>query len=191
MLPLPIMRRSLAALLFLSLAFGGLPAFATTLMGLSIADLTQSSELVVRGVVSATRCEKDAKSGRLYTYTTITPSTAYKGQPAKSIVVRQIGGSWQGMEQWIPGTPRLKVGQDLVLFLIRENGLHFLKGMSQGLFEVVRENGVEMAIQNLHGASVVTKDTVSGRLLPEAREEQRLPLAELQKQITVALRQKP
>lgn len=175
----------------LALALGGATALATTLMGLSIRDLTQGSELVVRAVVGASHCEKDAKSGRLYTYTTIVPSQAYKGRMTKSLTLRQIGGSWQGVEQWIPGTPRLRVGQELVLFLIRENDLFFLKGMSQGLFEIVRENGVEMAVQNLHGASIVAKDTISGRLLPETRDEQRLPLAELQKQIRAALRPQP
>ena len=188
----PLCRRlALFLLLALALAVQAPRAQATTLMGLSIADLAQGSELVLRGVVSASRCEKDPASGRLYTYTTITSGSAYKGKPAKSLVVRQIGGSWQGLEQWIPGTPRLLVGQELVLFLIRENDLYFLKGMSQGLFEVVRENGVEMAIQNMNGASVANKDPVSGRLQAEIRPGQRLLLGDLQKQISAALRSKP
>ena len=188
MFPRHLKRSFLGAFVLLALVVGGVPALATTLMGLSISDLTHGSDLVVRGVVSASRCEKDAKSGRLYTYTTIVPSTAYKGRSAKSLTLRQIGGSWQGMEQWIPGTPRLRVGQDLVLFLLCENDLYFLKGMSQGLFEVVSENGVLMAVQNMNGASIVAKDAISGRLLPETREEERLPLADLQKQIQAALR---
>ncbi|RJO64592.1 MAG: hypothetical protein C4523_17940 [Myxococcales bacterium] len=159
---------------------------ATVLWKMSVDDLARAAESVVRGEVTDVRTDKDQQSGRIYTYNAIQVREWIKGKTPETIVLRQIGGAYDGLEMRIPGTPRLAKGDDVVLFLKSDGQYHFLRGMGQGLFAVTAENGVETAVQKLEGAAVLAPDAAGKQAVQEG-QPLKLPLAELKAKIRAAL----
>ena len=79
---------------------------------------------------------------------TLEVSEVYKGNPAENIIVRVMGGTYDGIEYKLDRDPELKVGDEYVLFLREgdmykksEDDLHYeILAVSAGCFKV--ENGV-------------------------------------------------
>ena len=182
------MKRSLA-LIILMLLFSS-PAFATVLQAMSVEEMSLSAEAIVRGVVTDVSAFKDPKTERIYTLNTVSVTERIKGQSPDSVVVRQIGGTYQGMTVQVPGTPRFEVGEQVVLFLTKEGSLHFLRGMGQGGFSIVKDNGVEMAKQKLAGASLFKQNKTTGEKQVVHETGLNIPVKDLMTRIQAALKKK-
>lgn len=168
----------LSVMLILGFSFVFTNLFATVLVKMNVEDLTYAAGNIVMGVVDEVKCEKDAENGRVYTYNTIIVKQNIKGISDKKVVIRQIGGSYNGMEMWISGTPRFEVGEEVLVFLKKENSRYFLRGMGQGAFSIKEVEGKPMALQKTGNASLYSLNS-TGKASVEKAEPKTYELATL------------
>ena len=137
---------------------------ATTLLQLSLPQMTKDSTAIVRGTVA--QVSVLPRGSDLYTHYKIQVSETWKGASASSVDVAVPGGVYNNIRETVPGAPSLSAGQDYVLFLwTSKSGLTTITGLSQGLFPVVRAANGQLMISR-PVASAVTVDaaghTVAG-----------------------------
>lgn len=109
---------------------------ASTLQRLSLTDMIQKSNLIVRGTIQP-GTSAALRGSLIYTHYQLSVTTAFKGSPGATIDVAVPGGALKGIQQPVAGAPTLTAGQDYVLFLwTSKSGLTQVIGLSQGLFSV-------------------------------------------------------
>jgi hypothetical protein len=117
-------------------------ASATTLVRLSLDQLTQASTEIVRGHVASQETLWNAAHKRIYTYTTVAVDQTYKGNPASTLIVQQPGGTVGKVHVFVAGTILFHSQADYVLFLERSatDPSKFLPvGMMQGAYRIYRD----------------------------------------------------
>ena len=130
--------RKRTAILIMLLAGWGSLASGTSLVRMSVADMTRISNAVVRA-----RCmtnETGWQGGEIWTVTTFGVEETWKGATAIQIRVRLPGGSTGGLTSTIAGVPRFMPGEDVVLFLEAKGKSEFsVVSWMQGTFRVRRD----------------------------------------------------
>jgi hypothetical protein len=116
-------------------------ASATTVIPLSVEDLTQISSHVVEARALDSWPQWNAAHTVIFTYTRFEVLRALKGEAPSTIVVRQLGGTLDGTTQRVSGVRHWKTGEQAVLFLrpgeIRDGSL-VVTGLVQGNFMIYR-----------------------------------------------------
>ena len=147
-------RHALGLALVLVLA-GARPAHATVMRDVPLELLVAESDVIVRATVERVGVRLDLGTGHAEPHTVVSlrVTEAIKGEVDERIVVDELGGTTpQGLGTWVEGTPRYRVGEDVVVFLDRTaRGALRTYAMCQGHFEV--RHGVGGA------ADVVVRDT--------------------------------
>lgn len=105
------------------------PAFATTLLWMDVAELTQSSTSVVMGTVSAEETVADAPGVGLNRFSFQIDRTL-KGDLSGTVVV---------LNPLFAGAPAIAEGDEMVLFLYTRDGKTVLTGFQQGSFKIVTD----------------------------------------------------
>jgi hypothetical protein len=121
-------------------------AFATTLVRMSLAQLTQAATEIVRGHVTSQQTAWNPRHTRIYTYTTFALEQTYKGNPPSSLVVQQPGGTVGNVHVFVAGTIQFHPQSSYVLFLERSaaDSSKFLPvGMMQGAYRIYRDAGTQ------------------------------------------------
>lgn len=95
------------------------PASATTLARLSVEQMVDASDFVVRGTVQEVWSERDA-SGHIWTRALVDVAENLKNQAPPELVVEAPGGEYDGAVQEIALAPRYSVGEEVVLFVDRK-----------------------------------------------------------------------
>jgi|SRR6185312_128251 len=139
-------------------------ASATTLLQLSLPQMTKDSTMIVRGTVAQVSVQP--RGTDIYTHYKIQVSETWKGTPASTVDVAIPGGIYNKVRETVPGAPSLSSGQDYVLFLwTSKSGLTTITGLSQGLFPIVRAANGQLTISRPVASSVTvdaTGHTVAG-----------------------------
>lgn len=149
--------QSLSVVLILTLA-----ASATTIVPMSVEELTRAASHVVEAHALRSWTSWNAQHTLIYTYTTFQVSRTLKGNAADSVTVKQVGGSADGYTQKVSGVRQFQVGEDALLFLrpsVAADGTLVVVGLMQGNFrmaqtasgETLVSNGVAEAHQYDHG----------------------------------------
>ena len=120
-------------------------ASALSMKPYALSELWSESQVVARGSVIATRVYRER--GRIWTEFTLAPSEAPMRDRRDSTTSRRdvvnfalLGGTLDGITQVIPGTPRLTVGQELIVFLrCRAAQSCSPVGLGQGIWTPQRE----------------------------------------------------
>ncbi len=113
------------------------PAHATTLVSMSIEQLTQASSDIVQGRVVNQECGWNAAHTQIVTITTLAVSQSLRGKAAATVRVRQLGGTVGNLTVTIPGDVVFRPQGEYVVFLEpAEGSTYHVVGMSQGLFPV-------------------------------------------------------
>lgn len=118
------------------------PAQGTTLVRLSLDQLSQASSAVVRGRVVRQESGWNPEHTQIVTLTTISLGQALKGHPPSALVVEQPGGVVGHIRMWVPGVAFLRPQAEYTLFLepsAAHPSRYLLVGMSQGAFRVYRD----------------------------------------------------
>lgn len=174
--------RSLAPLaVALGLAFSAAPAHATSLAQLSLDQMTDAADFVVRGTVSDVWTEQDA-NGRIWTKAAIVVSASLKNTPPSDLVVEAPGGVYAGTTLEVDLAPRYSVGEDVLLFVSEKSaGRYGTVAMYAGKY-TVRPNpadGSEMLVR----FTVPYTQVYDARFIPNPAPALRLSLASVQEQI--------
>lgn len=126
-------------LLSMILALGVCDARATSLRPMSLRELVQRSQKIVRGRISRADCEADARH-RLWTLYTLEDASAAKGDLTERRLLRFrcLGGERDGHSHHMPGVPELEVGDDVVIFYAPDNAACQVMGWMQGHFRALQ-----------------------------------------------------
>lgn len=110
---------------------------ATSLVPLSIEQMTDASDLVVRGLVTEVWCFEDEK-GRIWTRAQVEVTRVLKGEATtRTVMVDQLGGVWNDSQMIVSDAARFSVGEEAYFFLEELKSGHVVPvGMYQGKFTV-------------------------------------------------------
>src|SRR5205085_2267282 len=127
------MKRS--AILLLSLAAPLL--FATTVIPMDVEKLASLSTHIVEARAGQSVSQWNSEHTLILTYTTFEVKKILKGQTPGTIVVRQLGGTVEGVSQRVSGVRPWQEGEESVLFLQPSSipdGALVVTGLMQGNF---------------------------------------------------------
>jgi hypothetical protein len=117
-------------------------AQATTLVRMSLTQLSQASSAIVRGSVVSQETRWNPQHTQILTFTTVAVREVIKGNPPSTLVIEQLGGMVGHIRSWVPGTALLRPQTEYVFFLepSAANPSRFLPvGMLQGAMRIYRE----------------------------------------------------
>jgi hypothetical protein len=128
-------RKILLPAIALLLTFSGSAAQATTLTELSVEQMTDASDLVVRGTVTQVFTELDDR-GNVWTRAQVEVSEVLKGDAeTRAVLVDQMGGVHGNSYSVIRWSPRFSKGEEAVFFLeTLRSGKTSIVGWYQGKF---------------------------------------------------------
>jgi hypothetical protein len=134
------MRRIALLILPVLIILTSVPARSTTLVRMSLDQLSQAASVIVRGRVVGQETQWNAERTRIYTLTTLEVEEAVKGSPGSTVVIQQPGGTIGNIHVFVPGTIPFRAQTEYVLFLepAAKASRYMVVGMGQGSFLVVR-----------------------------------------------------
>jgi hypothetical protein len=178
------MLRILACLL----VFAAARASASTVVAMTLDQMSERAESIFLGRVTGTRADWNAERTRIYTYVTLEVDRYLKGgSESKVATVRFLGGRVGPYAAMVPGSPRFEVGEEVLLFCAGGGArIPTVLGMSLGKFTIVADPS---------GERVLRRD-ISGLMLANHRTDARKPgdpitryrLAEVEARIQEAIR---
>jgi len=117
---------------------GGSSARATTMIPLDLPGLTARAEVVIAGRVTETRCAWTADHEAIYTDVTVHIDRVLAGplRAGQELVIRREGGVVDGVGMKVFGAPSFAKNEEVVLFVERRGGAHYVVGMAQGKLRV-------------------------------------------------------
>ncbi|MCB9762700.1 MAG: hypothetical protein H6739_23065 [Alphaproteobacteria bacterium] len=172
-----------AALLACLSGLASAPALATTLTPLSIEQMTDASDLVVRGVVTEVWTEEDAK-GRIWTRAQVEVHDVLKGAAeTRAVIIDQLGGTLNDDTMYVAEATRFSVGEEAYFFLEHlGSGRTVTAGMFQGKFtvRVDPDNGDEMVVRY----RLPQDRPYDHRFIPHPDPAERAYAADLERRVT-------
>lgn len=137
----------------LALALCAAPAHATIVEKLSLEQLAERSERIVHGVVRTQWVGWSEDRRRILTWTEVEVLADLKGEPGPVLVVTP-GGEIDGLRDRPSGTPQLRFGDEVVLFLapsrlVEGAWVHY--AMSASVLRVDGERGRKLVRRELEG----------------------------------------
>lgn len=140
---------------------------ATTVIPMSVEELTSAATHIVRGHVIDSRSAWDDQHSTIYTYTHLQVDETLKGSNNSVITVKQLGGSAGGYTLHVAGVHPWSNGENVVLFLRpsdEHDGTLSVVGLMQGDFRVRRSSSGEMIADNGLHLSAATAMSPEGNV---------------------------
>jgi len=135
-------------------------AFATSVLKLSLLELTKKSDSIVMARVDDAVSSWDAAHKEIYTYITLNVLQPMKGNKgATTITLRQLGGTVGNIASVVPGMPSFRKGEEVVVFLTQKDaaGYPWVMGLQQGKYTVTTgKDGVKMVRNDLAGTELLS-----------------------------------
>ena len=136
-----------ASILFSAMGIFAVPA-AALMEALSIGELVQESDSVVRGEVRAMETQWDSSGTQILTVATIRVDQDYKeGISDESITVVYAGGELDGLVMMVSDSVELTVGEDVIIFLEKDQATSgqpyfWVVGSAQGKYAIGLDGNV-------------------------------------------------
>lgn len=141
-------------------------AMATTVIPMSVEELTRAASRIVEARAVSSRSAWNEQHSLIYTYTTYQVTRGLKGTAAQTITVKQLGGSAGGYTQKVSGVHHAQAGEEALLFVRPSeaaDGTDVVVGLIQGNFRVYHaSDGQAMVTNGISGAQAVERG--SGRV---------------------------
>lgn len=160
------------------------PAGATTLAALSLEQVTDASDLVVRGTVESMSVEMDVH-GHAITVVEVEVTESLKGavEVGDFLRVESPGGTIDGQTMLVASAARYSVGEDTLLFLSEHaDGMSYgTVGMTLGKYSVRPDplDGTPLAVQ----FTVPQTESYDARFIPIPPKGQRVTLSTVEAQV--------
>ena len=114
------------------------PAESTTITKVGLPELARRSPTIVHGTVVSTQSHWTDDHTLIVTDVRVRVHTVVRGDPAREIILTQLGGEVGKLRVDVDGAAPLVVGNEAVLFLHEDaRGQLAVTGLSQGRFPVV------------------------------------------------------
>src|ERR1700728_307899 len=180
-------RRSFVFALCVSLLLCNAAA-PTALTHMSVARLTQSSRLIVRGRCVENRSAWEA--GEIWTFTALEPSETWKGSAQSRVNVRLLGGRVGNLTSYVSGVPRFRIGEEVVLFLVpTPRGDFSVVSWVQGTFRIHQDPRTSVEAVTQDSASFDIFDPSTKKFAASGIRD--ISPDEFHAHVTAALIQKP
>ena len=158
--------KRLSAALALALLGVGL-ASATTVIPMSVEDLTNASEHVVQARAVEQWSEWSPNHGLILTFTRFQVIKTLKGAVPATFVVKQLGGQVANQRTHVAGVRYFSSNEEAVLFLhpaMAKDSTYVITGLMQGNFHVDRSGGAATVTNGVPGAHTLStaSHSVSG-----------------------------
>ena len=116
-------------------------ARATTLISMSLDQLTQASSNIVRARVLNQEARWNDTHTQIVTITTLEVSQTLKGHASSTVEIQQLGGTIGNLRVYVPGSHVFQSQSEYVLFLEPATGSsrYHLVGMTQGAYRVYQD----------------------------------------------------
>lgn len=153
---------------FLMVASWSAAALASVVIYQTDQEMTLKASRIVRAKVVKKVSQWEPKEKRIYTYITLVVLDPLKGATgAQELVIRQMGGTANGIGMHVPGSATFTIGEEVVVFLetIRQQPkFHHVMGMAMGKFKVVEDakTKARTLVRQLKGVSLARR-TPQGR----------------------------
>ncbi|MFC1736649.1 hypothetical protein ACFL1X_11075, partial [Candidatus Hydrogenedentota bacterium] len=97
-------------------------AEATTIIPQNSRQLTKSADTIVHGIVTEAYCDFDPDKKMIYTFTKvkIKEDLGKTKTDGDECIIVQIGGRYKGLRTFVPGSARLDVNEEVILFLFED-----------------------------------------------------------------------
>jgi len=125
--------------------------FATTVVPMGVEALTRASTHVLEARATASTSQWNPEHTFIFTYTRFEVTRTLKGQTSNTILVRQIGGTVEGITQKVAGVRQWRPGEEAVLFLQPSptaDGTLVVTGLMQGNFLIRRTQAGHIYVSN-------------------------------------------
>jgi hypothetical protein len=151
--------------------FSALPAAATSMLPISLEQLSTRADLIFYGRVISNKVKNDVQSGQIATFTEFEIIKLIKGNAGSTHTIKQIGGFDKNSNTrlMIHGVPKFITGKEYVVFLPKKSSLGFCSplGLHQGSFPVSTKND-EKIISNGRGLAAQPVTTSRNVQIPLA-----------------------
>jgi len=124
---------------------------ATTVIPMGVEKLASVSTHIVEARAIETVSQWNAEHTLIFTYTRFEPTRTLKGQVPPTFMVRQIGGTVDGITQKVAGVRHWRPGEESVLFLQPSSiadGALVVTGLMQGNFLMRHTPGGQIFVSN-------------------------------------------
>jgi len=140
------------------------PARSTTLIAMSVRQLTQASSDIVRAQAVRQASRWNQGHTQIITVTTCEVAQTLKGHVPSTIEVEQPGGRVQNVGMLVPGTAALLPESEYVLFLETpaEGSMFRLVGMAQGALRIYQDASTHEALVILPFSQRQIQEEVAG-----------------------------
>lgn len=145
------------------------PVEASVVLQLTDQQMTLRADRIVRAKVIRKVSQWMPKQRRIYTFITLLVMDPVKGaKSSQEVVIRQLGGTANGMGMYIPGSANFQLGEEVFVFLekIKKSVYHHVMSMSYGKFTVIKQPKTHTykLVRQLKGVSLATRSKTTGRL---------------------------
>lgn len=179
---LHLQRLSRRVIVVLATVFIMQVALPLTVEKISLERMTRESGAIVHGRVLSYTSQWEGSN--IFTYTKVRVAESLKGDVPTVVTIKQLGGEVGDMASEIPGTPKLRIGEDVVLFLTPWQGHYWIHSIVLGKFTVSSENGREVAVNDLHNIGLI--DPMTKKEITDASQrESRFALSEFLTRVRV------
>ena len=146
-------------------------ALATVVLALSMEELTARAPLIVHAVAQGSNVAWDEPHAKIWTWTELVVKETFKGDTAKTLVVKQPGGVVGEVGMEVSGVATFKPGEEVVLFLEPapdEPGAWVPVSMSASKVTLEERFGARIAKRDLSGLAFTR---VGQQRVTEPKEE--------------------
>lgn len=162
---------------------------ATTILPMSLEELTRRSDSILVGKVTSVTYVQNEVTGYPETRTTLAvQNPVYGADNLSEVVVAVPGGpTSNGLVTIIPGMPRFKVDERAILFLVndKERGVSFPVGAEQGVYRIKYDTETEKFYVQNQSRDLSVIDLENNVIAEKNASKTKVPLADF----TVQLRQ--
>ncbi|MFB3916758.1 MAG: hypothetical protein ACE14M_08515 [Terriglobales bacterium] len=145
------MKWKVALALLVLLALASATAKATTVIPMSVEELTHAAKAIVEATATSSWSQWNPQHTMIVTYTRFTVSKTLKGSVPAEIVVKQPGGIVGNQGQKVPGVRQFLAGENVLLYLQPSgdnDGTHVVTGLVQGNFRIYKTAAGVTAVTN-------------------------------------------
>ena len=154
-----LQKRPTFLFLLMAAACGALGPQAAVSIYVSPEQLAEQAPLIVDASVEEVRSGHDPESGKLATYVTLNVHDVLRGpSEVEQLVVRELGGEWDGIVHRLDAVPSYRVGERVIAFLEpRADGSLRTNNMFFGKFSIDRRHprGPRRASRDLEGQGTI------------------------------------
>ena len=162
---------------------------STTILPMSLEELTRRSDSILVGKVKSITYSKNEATGYPETRTTITVENPVFGDDKSSEVVVAVPGgpAGNGLVTIVPGMPRFKVDERAILFLVKDKdrGVSFPVGAEQGVYRIKYDSETKQSYVLNQSRDLSVIDVEDNPIAEKNTNKTKVPLTDF----TIQLRQ--